>query len=350
LSGLNAVNDTASLPDCEILFCVLRFGKQISSDQESQEDRFAADVGSQPFQPSFLAILLFPEFACRPVGILPLSGRRDRPAIDGYNACKLSPPTTCETMLILLSPAKNLDFETAVKVRETTQPGFGLHSEELMQVVRRKSAADLSKLMKISEKLGQLNFERNQVWKTADCTQPRAAAYAFRGDVYQGLAIDEMTAPQVRRCQKHVRILSGLYGLLKPLDLIEPYRLEMGTRLKTERGSNLYDFWDDILCEAIRDEIADLKSKFVVNLASNEYSKAARLKQLGVPIIAPAFRENKEGEYKMISFFAKRARGMMTRFIVQNSVKTVEGLKAFDLDGYSWNEELSTPESPTFTR
>lgn len=253
-------------------------------------------------------------------------------------------------MLILLSPAKNLDFETPIKVKNTTAPVFTQHSDELMSVVRRKSAADLSKLMKISEKLGQLNFERNQVWQTPDATEPRAAAYAFKGDVYQGLAIEDMKAAEVRRCQKHVRILSGLYGLLKPLDLIEPYRLEMGTRLKTKRGTNLYDFWSNILCDAIQEELSSLKSKFLINLASNEYSKAARLKQLDVNIITPGFRENKDGEYKMISFFAKRARGLMTRFLIQNSVKTVEGINAFNLDGYTWNEELSSPNAPMFTR
>lgn len=253
-------------------------------------------------------------------------------------------------MLVLLSPAKNLDFETPAKVVKTTEPQFAGDSMELMSVLRRQSADDLSDLMKISEKLGQLNYERNQVWNTKRATAEKPAAFAFQGDVYQGLAISEMKAAEVRRCQKHIRILSGLYGLLRPLDMIEPYRLEMGTRLKTKRGASLYDFWNNTIHDAIQAELSSLKSTFVVNLASNEYSKAARLKNLDVEVVSPAFRDWKNGEYKMISFFAKRARGLMTRFIIQNSVKTVDGLNDFDLQGYAFNGKLSAPSTPVFTR
>ena len=254
-------------------------------------------------------------------------------------------------MLILLSPAKSLDFETPVSTKNVSTPQFVKRAAELMKVLQRQSATDLSKLMKLSDKLGELNFDRNQQWKSSHTEKnSKPAVYAFQGDVYQGLAVDELKAAEVKRCQKHVRLLSGLYGILRPLDLIQPYRLEMGTKLSTDAGKNLYDYWGDTVSKAIREELTALKSDLIVNLASNEYSKVAKLKTLGADVVSPAFRDWKNGEFKMISFFAKRARGLMTRYLITNKVTKAEGITRFDLDGYSYNEELSSENEPVFTR
>lgn len=254
-------------------------------------------------------------------------------------------------MIILISPAKSLDFETQVKTKNATTPMFLKQAATLMKTLRTQSAEDLSRLMKLSESLGQLNFERNQRWKKKhDGPESKPAVFAFQGDVYKGLEVDSFSAAELRRCQKHVRILSGLYGVLRPMDLLQPYRLEMGTRLANEGGSNLYEFWGDTVTETLNQELTALKSKLVVNLASNEYSKVAKLKNLNANVVSPAFRDWKNGEYKMISFFAKRARGLMTRYAITNSIKTAEGLNDFDLDGYSYSEQLSKPNEPVFTR
>lgn len=254
-------------------------------------------------------------------------------------------------MLILLSPAKSLDFETKVSRSLETKPEFVEQSALLMAALRKKSSAGLQKLMKLSEALGDLNYERNQAWEIdppVDATRP--AVNAFQGDVYQGLAVDTLTTPQKKRLQKHVRILSGLYGVLRPFDAIQAYRLEMGTRLKTRSGANLYDFWADSVKDRLQDTLNDLKSDFVVNLASNEYAKAARLKKLDGDVITPSFRDWKNGQYKMISFFAKKARGMMTQHLVRKPIKGLNDVLSFNTDGYAWNEELSTAREPVFTR
>lgn len=254
-------------------------------------------------------------------------------------------------MIILLSPAKSLDFETSVPVRNVTSPQFVEHSEQLMATLRKKSAGDLSKLMKLSEDLSTLNFERNQQWTAKHSKKNgKPAVYAFKGDVYQGLDVASLTAAQVKRCQKHVRILSGLYGVLRPLDLMQAYRLEMGTKLVNGGGKNLYEFWDCTVRDAINADLVQAKSKLVINLASNEYSKVANLKSLNADVISPVFKDWKNGEYILISFFAKRARGLMTRYLIVNSVKKRDGLKGFDLDGYQYNEELSSDTKPVFTR
>ncbi|MCR9202654.1 MAG: peroxide stress protein YaaA [Planctomycetaceae bacterium] len=254
-------------------------------------------------------------------------------------------------MLILLSPAKSLDFETEVSTDLQTRPDFEAQAAALMSVLRKKSSASLQKLMKLSAALGDLNHERNQAWHTdPDQASTRPAVNAFQGDVYRGLDVGTLTMPQKKRLQKHVRILSGLYGVLRPFDAILPYRLEMGTKLKTKSGGNLYDFWGDAIRDELSAVLADQKKRLVVNLASHEYARAARLKQLDADVITPAFRDWKNGQYKMISFFAKKARGMMARYLITANVKAASGLTGFDTDGYVWNEELSTSSEPVFTR
>lgn len=254
-------------------------------------------------------------------------------------------------MIILLSPAKSLDFESPVKNVTATPPRFVKQASELMKALRQQTPADLSKLMSLSESLSTLNFERNQTWEKSHTDQnSRPAVYAFTGDVYQGMDISSLTAAQVKRCQQHVRILSGLYGLLRPLDLIQPYRLEMGTKLNLPSGCNLYGFWEDTIRKAIESDLAETKSTLVVNLASNEYSRAAKLSSLQADVISPVFKDWKNGQFKLISFFAKRARGLMARYLVTKSIKTVDGLRGFDLDGYVFNAELSSETKPVFTR
>ena len=254
-------------------------------------------------------------------------------------------------MLVLISPAKSLDFESAVAVKNTTQPEFPQHAAPIMEVLRRKSASELSDLMDLSEALAELNFGRNQQWKPSpDRNTTKPAVYAFQGDVYQGLDIDSFTAPQVRRCQKHVRILSGLYGLLKPLDHIQPYRLEMGTKLDDKLIPNLYQFWGETVRDAIVRHLAELKSRLVVNLASQEYARVAKLKSLNATVITPDFRDWKNDKFKVISFFAKRARGLMVRYLITQSITNPKSILSFDSDGYSFNAELSTDAAPVFTR
>ena len=254
-------------------------------------------------------------------------------------------------MLILLSPAKTLDFESASKSKTATEPRWLKQSADLMKVLKKHSAKDLGKLMKLSDSLSGLNVARNKQWIAKHSKEnAKQAVYAFQGDVYQGLAVDELSATDVRRLQKHVRILSGLYGVLRPLDLIQPYRLEMGTKLKTPVGKDLYAFWGDTVRDAVSADLRECKSNTIINLASNEYSKVAKLKTIDAKVIAPAFRDWKNGEYKMISFFAKKARGAMARYLVTNKVTTVEGIHHFDLDGYKFNVKLSTELEPVFTR
>ena len=255
-------------------------------------------------------------------------------------------------MIVLLSPAKSLDFESPSPSSTSTLPVLLDRSAKLMTTVRKLSADELSALMKISEKLGELNFGRNKKWKKNHTEQnSKSCVFAFQGDVYQGLEAESFTKTQLKFCQKHVRILSGLYGILKPLDLIQPYRLEMGTKLQTKAGSKLYDFWEDTISDEIAAELKTLKSKLIVNLASNEYSTAARFKRLEAEVFSPAFKDWKNGQYKMISFFAKKARGMMAKYIVDHKVTKAADLVGFNYGGYQFNPELTPNEfTPTFSR
>ncbi|MDJ0567421.1 MAG: peroxide stress protein YaaA [Pleurocapsa sp. MO_192.B19] len=259
-------------------------------------------------------------------------------------------------MLILISPAKTLDFETPSSIDHFTQPDFLSDTTILVEQLRQLSATEISSLMKISDKLGELNASRYQTWQESyDHTNAKQALLAFQGDVYQGLDVASFDQQDFDFAQEHLRILSGLYGLLKPLDLIQPYRLEMGTKLAHSKliglsANNLYEFWDDKLAQAINQRLKQLNSKTIINLASNEYFKAVKPQLLQGNIINPIFKDWKNGKYKIISFYAKKARGMMAAYIIQNKLKSIEELKKFAQTGYNYNAELSDKQNLVFTR
>jgi uncharacterized protein len=254
-------------------------------------------------------------------------------------------------MLIVLSPAKTLDFETTAKTKTHTQPAFVRQSSELVDTLKRYSPAQIASLMGISDALAHLNAERFASW-SPDFTpeNSKQAILAFNGDVYEGLNASSLAAKQMEYAQAHIRILSGLYGLLRPLDLMQPYRLEMGTALPTAKGKNLYQFWGDTLTAALNQALTENKSKAVVNLASEEYFKSVQPKGLIVPVVTPVFEDWKAGHYKVISFHAKRARGMMARFAAQKAIKDAEKLKAFNSEGYGFDEDASTELRWVFRR
>jgi len=254
-------------------------------------------------------------------------------------------------MLIVISPAKSLDFESPLTTSHFTMPEMLDDSEKLLPKLRKMKPKQLSELMGISTALGLLNYERFQTWNQPFTTEnARQAILAFNGDVYQGLDAKTLTENQLLYLQKKLRILSGLYGVLKPLDLMQPYRLEMGTKLKVQRSEDLYAFWKNKITPKIAEAIKESGSDVLVNLASNEYFKSIDPKKLGVEIVTPDFKDLKNGTYKMISFYAKRARGLMTRFIVENKIEKVEDLQAFDAEGYIFNPRFSKPGKPVFTR
>ena len=252
-------------------------------------------------------------------------------------------------MKIVISPAKSLDFETKLPSRKHTEPVFLANAEVVHKAVKEKSPAQLRELMDISDKLAELNWQRNQDWKTPFTTKnARPAMYAFNGDVYTGLDAYSLPTAKIGKIQDTLRILSGLYGLLKPLDLIQPYRLEMGTQMQVGENKNLYEYWKKTITQALNDELKD--GELFVNLASKEYFDAVDAKALKVPVITPEFRDYKDGQLKMISFFAKKARGMMARYIIDKNVKTLKGLKGFDYDGYKFDPKLSKGNTLVFTR
>ena len=254
-------------------------------------------------------------------------------------------------MLLVVSPAKNLDYESELTTQQFSQPELLSHSELLIDRCRQLTPADIGSLMSISDKLAGLNAARFGQWSqpfTSDNARP--AVLAFNGDVYTGLDANSFTDADFEFAQQHMRILSGLYGLLKPLDLMQAYRLEMGTKLDTQRGTNLYQFWGEIITDHLNTAIAAQGDSVLVNLASNEYFKAVKKKSLNADIITPAFKDWKNGQYKMISFFAKKARGLMARYIIQNKLTDVEQLKEFDLGGYQYNADLSKANDWVFTR
>ncbi|MCW8125449.1 peroxide stress protein YaaA [Microbulbifer halophilus] len=254
-------------------------------------------------------------------------------------------------MLIVISPAKTLDYESEIPALESTQPEFLKESAALIKELRELGPQDISSLMKISDKLGSLNYDRFQSWKRPFTDKnARPAALAFKGDVYSGLEAETMGVRDFNYAQKHLRMLSGLYGLLRPLDLMQPYRLEMGIRFENARGKNLYEFWGDKITRALDEQLGKLKNRELVNLASNEYFKAVQPKVLDADIITPHFKDWKNGQYKMISFFAKKARGQMSRWAIDNRVKKAAELKDFDVAGYAYNAELSKGNDWVFTR
>lgn len=254
-------------------------------------------------------------------------------------------------MISVLSPAKTLDMESPACVKTFTQPDFVEDSAELIELLRGKSEAEIGKLMGISEKLAALNAERYQVWdRTFTEANAKQALLAFRGDVYTGMDADSFSAKDFDYAQKHVRILSGLYGMLRPLDLMQAYRLEMGTRLETERGRNLYDFWGNDITEGLNRDLAASKTKLLLNLASQEYFKAVRPAGLDAEVITPVFKDEKKGTFKIISFYAKKARGMMAAFQVKNRIEKIDDLKAFDTAGYYYVEDESSERELVFYR
>jgi cytoplasmic iron level regulating protein YaaA (DUF328/UPF0246 family) len=252
-------------------------------------------------------------------------------------------------MKIVISPAKSLDFERPLPTEQYSEAVFLSEAERLNKLLKKKSARSLSKLMSISANLGQLNYDRNQQWSLPfETSKARPAVYAFSGDVYRGMDIYTLPKKKLDYLQDSLRILSGLYGILKPLDLILPYRLEMGTRIKVGVKKNLYEFWKQKITKTLNDELEE--DEVFVNLASNEYFKAIDLKALKVPVITPVFKDFKNGEYKSIMTFAKLARGYMTRYIIDTEAQTVDDLKGFNYEGYNYSEPMSTDSELVFIR
>lgn len=261
-------------------------------------------------------------------------------------------------MLILLSPAKTLDFETTVPsfAQSMHQPSFLKQSKDLIKHLKELDSPQLAKLMKLSDKLAQLNVDRYQSWKGQG---QRPALYTFKGDVYQGLAADTMTADLFAKAEKHLVILSGLYGLLHPATAIEAHRLEMGTSLSTKKGKNLYQFWDKRLTQKLKENLSQHKDPVVINLASQEYSKSVDFKALQANVITPVFKDEKNGKYKIISFYAKRARGLLARHLLEcqldqelsvQAQNEIKGLLSFTSEGYRYDPTGSTPTAPLFIR
>ncbi|WP_233900060.1 peroxide stress protein YaaA [Tenacibaculum piscium] len=252
-------------------------------------------------------------------------------------------------MKIIISPAKSLDFETKASTKLYSQPRFLEQSTKLNQQLKTLSSQQLSDLMKISDALAILNYQRNQDWQPPfNLENAKQAIFAFTGAVFKGIDVNSLSEEKIPTLQNNLRILSGLYGLLKPLDLIQPYRLEMGTKLKVGETENLYKFWNDSLVNSLNEELQN--DELLVNLASLEYFKALPKKLLKVPMITPVFKDFKNGEYKTIMTFAKKARGLMVRYIIENDVKTINELKAFNVDNYAFSEEMSTETELYFTR
>ena len=252
-------------------------------------------------------------------------------------------------MLIVLSPAKSLDLETPPTTTLHSTPDFLDHSAQLIERMRQFSPAEVGSLMGISDALSALNVARYASW-TPQLTDARQAIMAFNGDVYAGFEARTLQPAQLAYAQSQVRILSGLYGLLRPLDLIHPHRLEMGTRLSTARGKDLYAFWGDTITNALNRTASEQQARVLVNLASEEYFKSVKPRQLNVPVISPVFEDWKNGKYKIISFYAKRARGMLARYAAVNGIRDPEQLKQFDVDGYAYVPEASNDSSWVFRR
>ena len=254
-------------------------------------------------------------------------------------------------MLIVISPAKTLDYETLLPIQRSSQPALLQDSQELIDDLKKLSPPDITRLMQVSENLAIRNYERFQAWaRPFNVKNARQALLAFKGDVYTGMNAYSFSNEDFAFAQDHLRMVSGLYGLLRPLDLIQPYRLEMGTRLATARGDDLYAFWGDRITRELNKQIKTTGSKYVINLASHEYFKAVKPAELSAPVITPAFKDWRNGTYKIISIFAKKMRGVMSAYIIQNKLKNVNDIKKFDMGGYSYDAGLSTDMEWVFTR
>ena len=252
-------------------------------------------------------------------------------------------------MKVLLSPAKSLDFKSLLPTEENSSLCFEKEAEYLNSILKTKSPKDLSKLMGVSDKIADLNYERNHDWSLPFTKKnARQAVYAFSGDVYRGLDAYSIHNGKIDFMQSTVRIISGLYGLIKPLDLIQPYRLEMGTKLSFDNNKNLYDYWREKITNQLNSEL--LENEPVLNLASNEYFKAIDTKVINSDIYSANFKQLKDGNYKTIAIFSKKARGMMTRFIIDNNISEISSLKSFNYDGYVYHENLSSDKELIFSR
>ena len=254
-------------------------------------------------------------------------------------------------MLIVLSPAKTLDYSIDPKSNHTA-PQFLSQSSKLIKTLKEKEPKDIASLMGLSDKLATLNFDRYQSWKASKVVSndTKPSMLVFKGDVYQGLDAKNFNSNQLKFAQKHLRILSGLYGILRPMDVIKPYRLEMGTKLQTPKGKNLYEFWGSSIQDNVLDDLNSQKSDLLINLASNEYFSVLGKMPDYVNVISPVFKDYKNGKHKIISFYAKRARGLMAKWIIQQKIKDFEKLSDFNLDGYYYSEKESTLTEPVFLR
>lgn len=254
-------------------------------------------------------------------------------------------------MLLVLSPAKTLDFKTPVRTQQLNQPTFLDDAEELINQLKQLEPAEISSLMSISEKLAILNSNRLIDWQRPFTAEnSKQALLAFNGNVYEGMAVESLSEADLSWANDHLWILSGLYGLLKPLDLIQPYRLEMGCRFKNLRGKNIYEFWGDKITQKLNQEQANKKTPLLVNLASNEYFKSIKPKLLNGEVITPVFKDWKNDKYKIISFYAKKARGMMAAYIIKNRIESAEQIKDFNVANYRYSAEKSTGKEWVFLR
>ena len=254
-------------------------------------------------------------------------------------------------MLALISPAKTLDYESHLPTDQFSLPRLLQESELLIEDCQKLSISEVSSLMSVSEKIAKLNVERFQDWTPEfNFSNARQAIFAFKGDVYTGLDAYNLIEQNVTFAQQKLRMLSGLYGLLRPLDLMMPYRLEMGTKLANVRGHNLYEFWGDKITNLINEDLADANSEILLNIASDEYYKSVKESKIKAEIIKPVFLDQKNGKYKVISFYAKKARGLMARFMIENQIEKVEDIKAFNTDGYYFDADSSLKGELVFKR
>lgn len=262
-------------------------------------------------------------------------------------------------MLIVISPAKKLDYEQPSPVTQFSQPQFLAESQRLIDQLKEYSPQEIASLMHLSDPLASLNAHRYAAWQQPFTTEnAKACVFAFKGDVYEGMQAHTFNNEAIDFMQTHLRILSGLYGILRPLDLMQAYRLEMGTKLVNERGKNLYEFWGDLITQKINEDLAKTHSQYLINLASNEYFKSVKKKLIKAEIITPVFKDWKNGQYKIISFYAKKARGLMTRYLIEQSanqpnqavIDPLSLLLGFESAGYQYNEAMSKTNEPVFIR
>ena len=253
-------------------------------------------------------------------------------------------------MLLLISPAKTMDYTPQLIISEQSEPVFQTRADKLAEIMQQFSSVDLQRIMGISKNLAQLNVERFQTWKFSSVYDKKQVLFAFKGDVYVGLDAETLSQDALQKLQRNLRILSGLYGVLKPFDMILPHRLEMGTAIENAYGKDLYAFWNTDITDNLLADIQLYKHTHVINLASQEYFKSVHTKKLSIPVITPVFKDYKNGQLKMISFYAKKARGLMVRYIAEHSVMKPEHLIGFDYDGYCFNQQLSDETTYVFTR